>query len=298
MTDRHLRAPPRTSISAKPTGKPEASASEAPGTRLCGVTGSTRVINRTRQQRTAARNAAEVQRTIGSEFRHAREDAGLSMSAVAAASGVAKSYLHGIEDGRRQPSSQVLARVAAALGGRLSIRFEPGAGPAVRDHLQAAMIEGLLPHIHRRWKRFLEVEVSRPVRGWIDLVLDDPVAQQLVAAEVHSRLDRIEQQLRWAKAKADALAVGGSSELTQVLQGASPTSVSRLLVLRLTPSTRALASTYGEILSAAYPASHQAALASLRDAEPWPGPAIVWMRVQSGRGLLVSRPPPLGTARS
>jgi hypothetical protein len=63
--------------------------------------------------------------------------------------------------------------------------------------------------------------VHRPIRGVIDLVLEraDP---PIVACEAHSDLRRLEQQVRWARAKSDALA-----ERRRV-------TVSRLLLLRAT----------------------------------------------------------------
>jgi transcriptional regulator with XRE-family HTH domain len=250
--------------------------------------------SRTRQGRAAARNASDAYRSIGSELRNAREDAGLSLSATAAAAGIAKSYLHGIEDGRRRPSTDTLTSLAAALSGRIWLRFEPGTGPRLRDHLQASMLAGLLPILHPRWKRFLEVEVNRPVRGAIDLVLDDPDAAVIVASEVHSRLERLEQQIRWAKAKADAIATGGAHELAQVFDRGAAVTVSRMLVLRVTSATRQLASIYGDVLATAYPASHEDAVRSLTTNAPWPGPAIVWMRVDSGRASIATRPPRLG----
>src|SRR3972149_920096 len=92
----------------------------------------------------------------------------------------------------------ILAAIARALGGRLRIRIEPGSGPAIRDHIQAAMLQALLPLIDVRWARFLEVPVHRPVRGMIDLVLADQPTNLLVATELQSQIRRLGQQPRWA----------------------------------------------------------------------------------------------------
>src|SRR5450755_854622 len=67
-----------------------------------------------------------------------RLDAGLSQGTVARAAGVSRPYLSAIEAALRTPTVEVLARLAAALGGDLSIRIYPGTGPALRDHLQVA----------------------------------------------------------------------------------------------------------------------------------------------------------------
>jgi transcriptional regulator with XRE-family HTH domain len=242
-------------------------------------------------ERDAQRNAREVRRAIGQDLRQAREDAGISLTALAAASRVPKSYLHGIEAGDERPSVDILARICSGLGGRVSIRFEASSGPRLRDHLQAAMIGSFLEALHPRWRRFVEVGVQRPVRGWIDLVTHDPDANVIVATEAHSQLRRIEQQVRWAKAKAEALQAGGSSELSSALKLSSTADVSRLLLLRSTRATRELARVHAELLAAAYPAPHEAAVEALCGSAAWPGPAIVWMQVSGGAASILKHAP-------
>ena len=194
---------------------------------------------------------------------------------------MSQGHLSEIEAGDVEASVTVLAQIARVLGGRLRLRIEPGGGPLLRDHLQAAMLEALLPLLDPRWARFLEVPVHRPVRGVIDLVLADQTANLLVATEIHSQIRRLEQQLRWANEKAAALA----NELDIAPHGAaSPPTISRLLVLRSTAATRAIARTYGQILTAAYPADAREFGAALTGNSPWPAPGIVWMDVEHGRG--------------
>jgi transcriptional regulator with XRE-family HTH domain len=243
---------------------------------------------RTRIERETRHNVRAAKRSIGEDIRNARQDLGISLSRLAAASGVAKSYLHRIEAGEAAPSIDVLARSAAALGGRISLRFIPGTGPALRDHLQAAMLEALLAVTHRRWSRFSEVSVYRPIRGVIDLVLDEPDEGVLIASEVHSQMRRLEQQLRWAGAKADALKVAGSSELSAVT---GERSVSRLLLLRNTASNRQVVATHPELIASVYPASHGDALASLTGTAPWPGSALLWAEVTRTSARIMDRPP-------
>jgi transcriptional regulator with XRE-family HTH domain len=225
-----------------------------------------------------------------------RQDCGLSQRSVAAVAGIAGSTLGDIEAGRAVPSLEVLARVAAALGATLDLRLHPGTGPLVRDHLQSAMLEALLRRLDRRWRRRLEVAVYRPVRGVIDAVLEDPSEPVLVATEAQSELRRIEQQVRWSQAKADALAA--SHATTQVRPGpaadpgggpAAP--VSRLLLLRSTRATRAVAHEYADLLAVSYPARHADLVAALTGSAPWPGSGIVWCVVEGGRGRLLDRPP-------
>jgi transcriptional regulator with XRE-family HTH domain len=209
-----------------------------------------------------------------------REDLGLSQTKLSNAAGVSQSIVSMLEAGKIDPGIEVLARVSAALGGRLAVRIDPGIGTPIRDHLQAAMIEGLLRDAGQCWRRSLEVAVYRPVRGVIDLVLEDPAQRLALATEAHSELRRIEQQLRWAGAKADALAAVDPSR-----------SVSRLLVLRVSRRNRELVAQFNELFAAAYPANYREAVDGLLDTAPWPGSALLWMDVTGGRGTLRRSPP-------
>jgi hypothetical protein len=105
-------------------------------------------------------------------------------------------------------------------------------------------------------------------------VLVDRLAPDTVAGELQGELRRVEQQVRWSGEKASALA-----ELPEQ----AGRRVSRLLVLRDTHAMREIARAAEETLHAAYPSLTQEAVAALRGDTPWPGPAIVWMRVEGGR---------------
>src|SRR3990170_1608160 len=225
----------------------------------------TRRSTATRRSPAALREQRDLRRAVGLEIRRAREDAGVSQDRLAAE-----------------------AAIARALGGRLRIRIEPGSGPAIRDHIQAAMLQALLPLIDVRWARFLEVPVHRPVRGMIDLVLADQPANLLVATELQSQIRRLEQQLRWAMEKAEALR--NLPDLAPQGAGDPPT-ISRLLVLRSTAATRALERTYGHVLAAAYPAPAHEVMAALTGTAPWPGAGILWMTVEGGGAHLIERRP-------
>ncbi len=176
----------------------------------------------------------------------------------------------------------MLLGVAAALGADLSIRLFPNTGQRIRDHLQVAMSEALIGAHHPRWRVAPEVPVYRPVRGVIDLVLGDTRGPDVLAVEIHSQLRRVEQQLRWAAQKADALAS---------LPEHQDRRVHRLLVLRNTAAlrevTRAAAGTFG----AAYPGRTAEAFAALVGQGPWPGHTIVWADVRLGVARILDRPP-------
>jgi len=204
-----------------------------------------------------------------------RLDAGWTASSLAEASGVDPSFVHRILRGEGCPSLQTYARLTAALGADLALRAYPNTGPAVRDRLAAPMLELLARDAHTRWLRFMEVGVVRPSRGWIDAVLHDPAASVAVAAELQSALRRLEQLVRWQTMKAESLpSWPGWAQLGEP-------SISRLLVVRRTRATRAVAQEFAAQLRVAYPAHPDDALAALTGTAPWPGAALVWMTVDA-----------------
>lgn len=218
--------------------------------------------------------ARGLRRRVASDLRRAREDAGLSQRAVARAAGVSNATLSALERGTHDPTTEVLARVGAALGMDLSVRLYPGTGPLLRDHSQAAMIEALLRIRHVRWHPSLEVWVTRPLKGVIDLVLEsaDP-SDPLVTTEAQSELRRLEQQIRWTHAKSEALAEAHG-------RTASP-----LLLVRNTRAMRTVVAENTATLRTAYPARAADAFAALTGAAPWPGAATAHHR----RALTMAR---------
>ena len=231
---------------------------------------------RTRIDRETKRRAGAVRRALGTEIRTLREDAGVTQASVAREAGISASELSRIEAGIVAAALETLVRISIALGGDLLVRLIPGAGVPIRDRYQAPMIEGLLRIVHRRWKRFLEVPVHRPVRGVVDLVLHDPDEGVGVAAEAQSQIRRVEQQLRWHNLKSDGLVSGSELPLGQA-------HISRLLLLRDTPANGRLVDEFAETFAAQYPADAAAAIAALRTTgTAWPGAALIWARVEGG----------------
>jgi transcriptional regulator with XRE-family HTH domain len=221
-----------------------------------------------------------------SDIEQARRDAGLSMRQVSAACGVSQPHLSQILAGDREPSISVLTAIATALGGDVSIRFYPTTGPAIHDRFQAPIVEELVRIAHQSWRRQVEVAVFRPARGFIDLVLDRDIPSDIVATEVQTRLDRLEQTLRWTKDKATSLP---SSDLWRDRMD-DPT-VHRLLVLRSTASTRVLARRFEGTLRAEFPAPAAAVYRALTENSPWPGDGILWADVRGDVTTILDRPP-------
>jgi transcriptional regulator with XRE-family HTH domain len=158
-----------------------------------------------RQLAAARREADRAYRSLREDLIRLRTDAGLSRAALAAGAGLDDGYLARIEDGKAHPSIDVLAKLALALGADLGTHLYPNTGPVIRDRHQAVILEAVLGALHSRWAAYPEVAVRQPSRGWIDAVLHDHVAHVVVAAEIQSDLRRIEQQIRWFEAKANAL---------------------------------------------------------------------------------------------
>ncbi len=244
---------------------------------------------RTRLQVNAQRRHREMLRDISEHLRRLREDSGLTQTSVAHAAGLSQGYLSEIEAGHRDPTLETLHALAAVLGCDLSVRLFPNSGPAIRDRFQAHIVEALLRILNPRWTAYLEVPVHRPVRGIIDLVLADPSTGLLVATEVHSELRRVEQQLRWAHEKADALA---TTDLAARMRAEAPSDprVSRLLVLRSTVRTRALARELATTFAVEFPADPGAILEALTTPDaPWPGPGLLWATAEGSAAWIQTR---------
>lgn len=240
-------------------------------------------MRRTAIEIQADRAASAVRRRLLEDLRRLRDDAGVTLAALARATGLPYAYVWRIFNGDERPSIETFALLAGALGADLAARFYPKTGPAIHDRHQARIEEGFLARVASRWRRLPEVGVRRPVRGWIDVVLHEPDERVAVATEIESEIGRLEQQIRWSMAKAEALpSWPGWVELDNPR-------VSRLLVLRWTRATRAIASEFPRQLATAFPAHPADALASLTGSAPWPGPALLWARIEHDGVHLVDR---------
>ncbi len=235
--------------------------------------------------RAARERRRHLVRNLSDELRRARLDRGVSQRALAAAAGIDHALLSRIEAGDSTPTLATLVALATALGLEPSIRLFPATGPRIHDRVSAPVTDALLLIAHPRWAPRLEVAVTRPDRGVIDVVLSS--RDDIVATEVQGQVRRVEQQLRWAGQKADALpsAIGWP-------WGAERPRVSRLLVLRSTSDTRALVRGLPELFRRAYPAIEAEAFAALvHDGRPWPGHALLWAEVAGGRARILDGAP-------
>jgi len=234
-------------------------------------------MGETALQRHIRKRQEEFRRALADELRRVVESRGISLRAVARATGVDPSQLSRVLRGSEGISHEALVALAAGLGHDVSVRLFEGTGPRVHDRLQARMVEALLAMVHRRWFPRLEVAVYRPARGVIDLVLQDRETWDLVAAEGHSQLRSVEAQLRRAGEKADALPSATGYPWSP--QPGVP-SIGRLLLLRSSSATHELVRTLPATFRTAYPDATEVAVDALRTgSRPWPGSAIVWVHV-------------------
>jgi transcriptional regulator with XRE-family HTH domain len=246
-------------------------------------------MGETQVQRDARRHGVEMRRSIGRALAELREDGGLTRTAVADAAGMDRSFLGKVERGERSASLGTLTAIATVLGADLTLRAYPTTGPRIRDHIQAAMVEALLRILHTRWTASPEVPVYRPPRGVIDLVLSDAREALVIASEMHSELRRLEQQVRWHREKEASLP---SADLWHFATGDAPAATSRLLVLRSTRTMRELANAFVATLRATYPARSADVLEALTTgSRQWPGPGIVWVRVEGSSAVVLDGPP-------
>ena len=140
----------------------------------------------------------EAVRAFGRDALRIRTDAGATQSDVSRVAGIDRSHYSRIEAGMANASLESMVAISTALGADISIRMYPGTGPRLTDRHQARMVEALLRSLDPGWKAHVEVPVSRPARGVIDVVLERRDAGLLIAAEAYSELRRLEQQIRWS----------------------------------------------------------------------------------------------------
>jgi uncharacterized membrane protein len=117
----------------------------------------------------------------------------------------------------------------------------------------------------------------------IDLVLVDRESPTAVACESHGELRRLEEQLRWANEKADALA-----ELPEF----GGRAICRLLRLRDCAAMRELVQAVPDLFRAAYPGSARDAVEALVVGRgSLPSASLLWVDVRGSTTRVVARPP-------
>ena len=243
----------------------------------------------TRLQHLVRERQRDLRRALAVELRRVLAIRRISLRALGGAIGVDPSHLSKVLAGDTAISHDALVAVATGLGYDVSVRLFESTGPRVRDRIQSRMIEALLEALHPRWTPRLEVAVHRPVKGVIDVVLQDREAPVLVAGEGHSALAAVEGQIRWAGQKAEALESARGWPWAR--RSALPR-VDRLLLLRSCAANHELVADLPATFRAAYPADTRDAVAALRlPGIAWPGSAIAWVRVDGVETRLMDEAP-------
>lgn len=125
---------------------------------------------------------------MGAELRRAREEHGLSQSAVGRAAGISSSQVSRIERGQTKCLSiRQIARLLAVVGLELSVRAYP-AGQPIRDAAHRALLERLRARVSPAIAWRFEVPLGRTgdQRAW-DAVLLIGSSQIAVEAETRPR---------------------------------------------------------------------------------------------------------------
>jgi transcriptional regulator with XRE-family HTH domain len=246
---------------------------------------STLASARSRLQIEADRRAAEQARRVGSELRQLREDCGLGQGVVARAAGISAAHLCRIEAGQTDASRRALARIAAVLGPDVSERIFPNTGPRIRDRLQAPILESLLT-----------ISIQG---GAVTSRSGSPAACGALSISSSSMLQTWSWPGRSSRASAAwSSSFGGATRRQERSANRRPVSgagesavVSRLLVLRSTASSREIVRAHSEVLRTESPARACDAYTSLTGAASWPGPALIWARLEGGKAVILPEPP-------
>ena len=119
------------------------------------------------------------QSEIGRQLRARRTAAGRTVASVAADAGLSVPYIANLENGRGNPTTAALTRLAEALGLRLVVTLAPGEGAAAGAGASAAAeVPASLVRLGRTGRFRAAVAVMAPALG----VSPDEFSGQLVAA--------------------------------------------------------------------------------------------------------------------
>jgi transcriptional regulator with XRE-family HTH domain len=205
----------------------------------------------------AARQWAHLRIQIGSELRDARRTAGLSQERVATSAGISQSQLSRIECGQSSHvATEVVGRVAAVVGLRLSMKLYPD-GPPIRDAGQLADLATLRGRAHPSFTWRYEMPVTHDPddrRTW-DAELSRPGVLLHMEVEVNL-VDMQALERRMSLKKRDGV----------------PASL--ILVVRASRHNRQVLREAGQSLLEAFPLRTRATLAALTRGED-PGAATI-----------------------
>lgn len=207
----------------------------------------------------------ELAARFGRDLRTARMVAGLRQRDVGTRAGVSQSVVSRVERGVSVPSLDLMGRLTAAVGCRLSCKLFPADGPSLRDGGQLQLIEVVRRQLHASWNVTLEAPIGTgDDRRAADMVIENRL--EIALGEFESNLYDAQGQVRPAQLKRAALAerLGRPVRL--------------LFAIADTEANRRAAANHAGLLAAAFPVRGRRAWAALRSGEPLGGDALIWVR--------------------
>lgn len=199
------------------------------------------------------------------ELRQARVSAGLSVAAVARATGLSSSEVSRIERGCvPNVSHRRLAAIGAAVGLDVRVRAYPGPDP-IRDVAQVRLLERLRARLPTGLR--LRTEVALPTAGdqrawdgWIVGLRSASGSTRGLPVEAETRISDLQAQLRRLALKMR------DDRVDQVL-----------LVVADTRRNRAAIAAGGDLIVDRFPVSARQALSAIREGRDPGGSAIVFL---------------------
>lgn len=213
--------------------------------------------------REVARRATRQMQRIADEIRRERAKLGLSQRELARRSGVARSTLERIEDGRVRVQLDLVFTVAAATGLDLVMNAYPAAGMRLRDTGQLTVAEQIVSIAGPAWRPVLEARVGDKGHA-VDLLMIGE--DELLDMEIERRMEDFQAQYRHDLWKRDLLAE----------QYQKP--VRLVLVVEDTKHNRAVMQPHLPLVRSQLPAGSRAILAALRTGRPLGSDGLLWVR--------------------
>ena len=155
-----------------------------------------------------------LRRTFARVCRETRLRLGLSQERLATAVGVSRGHIARIELGRANPSLDLVARIASALGLEIDLVARTPVIIGARSQRDAvhARCSGYADRRLRElgWLTAREVEIVHArSHGWIDLLAFDPTSGTLIVIEIKTSvhdLGEVERQIGWYERSAPGVA--------------------------------------------------------------------------------------------
>lgn len=207
---------------------------------------------------------------FGRDLRAARLAAGLTQRRAAKLAGLSQAIVSQTERGLTMPGIETSARLAASVGGEVSLVLYPGRGVSLRDSGQLRLAEMVGAHLPRRAQVQYEVPVGEPPdQRAADMVVD--VGAQLQMLEIERLIADYQAQYRAAQLKRAALEKRAGKPVRLVW------------VVSDTRRNRRVLAEHGYVVTNAFTLSHRETWAALAAGTPLRADGMVWLRERHDR---------------